>query len=121
MTGISKKTVMCLLGEVGVFCPEYQDAAFRGLSCRRVQVDEMWSFAYAKAKNVTPAIAAKVQAAGDAWFRVAIDAGTTLVPCWSIGQRDAATAHDFVEDLAGRLKHRIQLASDGLKLYPGSR
>jgi IS1 family transposase len=72
---------------------------------------------YAKAKNVTPAIAAKNQAAGDAWLWVAIDADTKLVPCWSIGQRDAATAHDFIEDLAGRLRHRIQLTSDGLKLY----
>jgi IS1 family transposase len=63
----------------------------------------MWSFVYAKAKNVTPAIAAKNQAAGDAWLWVAIDADTKLVPCWSIGPRDAVTARDFVEDLAGRL------------------
>ena len=117
MTGIAKKTVMRLLNEAGTFCLEYQDAAFRSLSCRRLQVDEMWSFVYCKAKNVTPAIAAKNQAAGDAWLWVAIDADTKLVPCWSIGPRDAATAHDFIEDLAGRLKHRVQLTTDGLKLY----
>jgi IS1 family transposase len=85
--------------EAGAFCLEYQDAAFRELSCRRLQVDEMWSFVYRKAKNVTPSIAAKNQAAGDAWW-VAIDADTKLVPCWSIGPRDAVTAHDFIEDLA---------------------
>jgi IS1 family transposase len=108
---------MRLLGEVGTFCLEYQDAAFRNLSCRRLQVDEMWSFVYAKAKNVTPAITEKVQAAGDAWLWVAIDADTKLVPCWSIGPRDAVTANDFMMDIAGRLKNRIQMTSDGLKVY----
>jgi IS1 family transposase len=68
-------------------------------------------------KNVTPAISAKHQAAGDAWLWVATDVGTKLVPCWSIGSRDAVTARDFVEDLAGRLKNRVQLTTDGLKLY----
>lgn len=72
MTGVSKKTILRLLGEVGAFCLEYQDAASRGLSCRRIQVDECWSFVYAKAKNVTPAIAAKNKAAGDVWLWCAI-------------------------------------------------
>jgi|SRR5579863_349517 len=117
MTGIAKKTVMRLLSEVGAFCLEYQDAAFQHLKCRRLQVDEMWSFVYAKAKNVTPTIAAKVQSAGDAWLWVAIDADTKLVPCWAIGQRDAATANGFIEDLAGRLRQRVQLTTDGLRLY----
>lgn len=52
MTGIAKKTVMRLLGEVGAFCLQYQDTAFQNLNCKRLQVDEMWSFVYAKAKNV---------------------------------------------------------------------
>ena len=54
MTGVAKKTVMRLLSEVGEFCLEYQDSAFRNLPCKRIQVDEMWSFVYAKQKNVTP-------------------------------------------------------------------
>src|SRR5579863_5270711 len=65
MTGVAKKTVMRLLCEVGSFCLEYQDAAFRNLQCKRIQVDEMWSFVYAKEKNVTLAIAEK-RVAGDA-------------------------------------------------------
>ncbi len=62
-------------------------------------------------------IRSKNQSAGDAWLWVAIDADTKLVPCWTIGQRDSVTARDFMEDLAGRLKNRVQLTSDGLKLY----
>src|SRR5450631_2076386 len=58
MTGIAKKTVMRVVVEVGAFCSGYQDKAFRNLNCQRLQVDEMWSFVYAKAKNVTPEIAA---------------------------------------------------------------
>jgi len=108
---------MRLLGEVGAFCLEYQDAAFRNLNCRRIQVDEMWSFVYAKEKNVTPTIAAKVQSGGDAWLWVAIDADTKLVRCWSIGNVTPLPLTTFIEDLAGRLRHRILLTSDGLKLY----
>jgi len=116
MTGVAKKTVMRLLAEVGAFCLEYQDEAFQNLSCKRLQVDEMWSFVYAKAKNVTAKIAER-HVAGDAWLWVAIDADTKLVPCWNVGQRDAATARDFITDLAGRLRNRVQLTTDGLKLY----
>jgi IS1 family transposase len=116
MTGIAKKTVMRLLVEVGAFCEAYQDAAFRNLSCRRIQVDECWSFLYAKQKNVTSEIAAK-QLAGDAWLWCAIDADTKLVPCWYVGPRDAGTAHAFMNDLASRLAHRVQLTSDGLQVY----
>jgi len=90
---------------------------FQNLKCERMQVDECWSFCYAKQKNVTPEIAANNPGAGDAWLWAAIDADTKLVPCWLIGKRDPETARDFIEDLAGRLTNRIQLTSDGLKMY----
>jgi IS1 family transposase len=76
----------------------------------------MWSFVYAKQKNVTPEIAEK-HVAGDAWLWVAIDADTKLVPTWLIGQRDAAAATQIIADLEKRLSNRVQLTSDGLKLY----
>jgi IS1 family transposase len=77
----------------------------------------MWAFIGAKAKNVTPAIAAKNPEAGDIWLWVAIDADTKIVPCWMLGNRDSHTARAFVRDLKGRLSNRIQLTSDGLKYY----
>jgi IS1 family transposase len=85
--------------------------------CQRVQVDEIWAFCYAKAKNVTPEIAIKNPYAGDVWTWMAIDADTKLIPSWVIGPRDAVTARIFVNDLAARLAHRIQLTSDGLNVY----
>ena len=117
MTGIAKKTVMRLVVEVGTFCADYQDRVFRNLNCERMQVDECWSFVFAKEKNVTEEIAANNPGAGDAWLWAAIDADTKLVPCWLIGKRDPASARDFIEDLASRLANRIQLTSDGLKIY----
>ena len=117
ITGIAQKTVMRLVVEVGGFCAEYQDRIFRNLNCERMQVDECWSFVFAKQKNVTPDIAEKNPGAGDAWLWAAIDADTKLVPCWLIGKRDPSSARDFIEDLAGRLSNRIQLTSDDLKLY----
>jgi IS1 family transposase len=117
MTGVAKKTVLRLVVELGTFCANYQDRVFRNLKCERMQVDECWSFVYAKQKDVTPEIADANPGAGDAWLWAAIDAATKLVPCWYIGPRSPEAARDFVEDLAGRLSNRIQLTSDGLKLY----
>jgi IS1 family transposase len=117
ITGVAKKTVMRLLVEVGMVCAEYQDRVFRGLECRRLQLDELWAFVYCKAKNVTPKIAAKNPAAGDIWLWAAIDADTKLVPSFMLGNRDAQTAHAFVDDLASRLASRVQVTSDGLKCY----
>ena len=77
----------------------------------------MWAFIGAKQKNVTPEITAKNPDAGDVWLWVAIDADTKLVPCWTLGGRDAGVAKDFVDDLAGRLKNRVQLTTDGHKPY----
>jgi IS1 family transposase len=117
MTGASKNTIVKLLVELGAACANYMDKAFVNLSCKRVQVDEIWSFCYAKAKNVTPEIKAKNPAAGDVWTWVAIDADTKLVMSWIVGPRDGTTARIFVNDLAGRLANRIQLTSDGLSAY----
>jgi IS1 family transposase len=117
MTGASKNTVVKLLVELGAVCSDYLDKTLVDLPCKRVQVDELWSFCYAKAKNVTPAIIAKNHAAGDVWTWVAIDADTKLILSWIVGPRDSVTARIFVNDLARRLANRIQLTSDGLSLY----
>src|SRR5271168_1739758 len=99
MTGASKNTIVKLLVELGAACGEYMDKALVNLPCKRVQVDEIWSFCYAKAKNVTPEIKAKNPFAGDVWTWVAIDADTKLVPSWIVGPRDNTTARIFVNDL----------------------
>jgi len=117
MTGVSKNTIVKLLIDLGAACSDYLDAHLVNLSSKRVQVDEIWSFCYAKQKNVTPEIKAKNASAGDVWTWVAIDADTKLVASWIVGQRDGVTARIFVNDLAKRLTNRIQLTSDGLNAY----
>jgi IS1 family transposase len=89
---------------------------FRGLNCKRLQVDEVWSFVYAKQKNV-PAAKSPPPGAGDIWTWTAIDADTKLVPSWYVGARDAEAAGLFIGDLASRLAGRVQLTSDGHKPY----
>lgn len=116
MTGSAKNTVVKLLADVGAACAAYQDKALRNLPCKRLQCDEIWSFVYAKAKNVPTAKAAP-EGAGDAWTWTAIDADTKLVAAWMIGPRDGGVAYDFMQDLAGRLTNRVQLTTDGLKAY----
>jgi IS1 family transposase len=117
MTGVAKKTVMRVLVEIGAVCEDYQDRTLRNLTCRRVQLDELWGFNYCKQRNVTTEIASKILRAGDVWLWVAIDAQTKLVPCWRLGDRNAGTALEFVHDLADRLSSRVQLTSDGHRAY----
>lgn len=117
MTGVAKKTVMRLLVEAGEVAASYQDKAFRKLSCRRLQLDELWAFIGAKQKNVKPKVQERNPHAGDIWLWVAIDAESKLVPSWLLGQRDAEHARVFVSDLASRLDRRVQVTSDGLRHY----
>jgi IS1 family transposase len=116
MTGVSKNTIAKLLVELGEACSEYLNKTLVNLSCKRVQVDEIWSFVGAKQKNVTPEMAAK-RVCGDAWTFVAIDADTKLVISWLVGGRDAGFATDFLQDVAARLANRIQLTTDGHNMY----
>jgi IS1 family transposase len=111
---VAFNTVAKLFIETAEVCAEYQDKVFRNLTCKRLQLDEIWSFVYAKAKNVPDG---KQGQAGDVWTWVAIDADTKLVPSWRIGNRDGATACEFVADLAGRLANRVQITSDGHRPY----
>lgn len=115
MTGVAKNTVVKLLADVGLACSIYQDKAFRGLTCKRIQCDEVWSFVGAKEKNTTEATKAKGW--GDVWTWTALDAETKLIPCWYVGTRDASAAFHFMNDLAARLAHRVQLTTDGHTPY----
>lgn len=112
--GCSINTITKLLAEVGEACAWYQDKHLVNLPCQKVQVDEIWSFCYSKQKNVPEG---KEGDAGDLWTWTAIDADTKLVPSWRIGSRDAAIASEFIADLASRMAGRIQLTSDGYRLY----
>ncbi len=116
MTGVAKGTVLKLLADLGAACEKYQDEALRNLPCRRIQCDEIWSFCYAKAANV-PEDKRGAFGFGDVWTWTALCADTKLVPTWLIGRRDGHTARRFIEDLAGRLAHRVQLTTDGHKVY----
>ncbi len=116
MADVAFNTVVKLLLDVAGACEQYQDRTLRGLKCRRIQCDEIWAFVYAKAKNV-PADHAGEVGYGDVWTWTAIDADTKLVPSWAVGRRDAFTARGFILDLADRLAHRVQLTTDGHKVY----
>jgi len=116
MADVSRNTVDKLLREAGEACLDYQDTVLRDLPCKRIQCDEIWSFVYAKKKNVAGAVAAP-EGAGDIWTWTAIDADTKLVPCWHVGNRDMESAKTFIDDLAGRLANRVQLTTDGHRPY----
>jgi IS1 family transposase len=115
MTGIAKHTVLKLLKDMGCACAAYHDSHVRNLRVRRVQADEIWAFVYGKDKNLT---LEQVQAgAGSVWTWTALDADTKLIVSYMLGDRGASTALSFMRDVAGRIANRIQLTTDGHRVY----
>ena len=116
VTGVSKTTVTKLVVDAGSAAAWYQDRVFQSLSCKRLQIDEIWGFVGSKAKNTSEEVKA-AGTAGDAWLWLATDADTKLVPCWHVGTRDGDAAMEFIDDLASRLANRVQITTDGHKAY----
>ncbi len=116
LTGASKNTVAKLLIDAGKACAAYHDANVRNVKAARVQVDEIWSFTYAKQKNVATAKDAP-EGAGDTWTWTALDADSKMIVSYLVGGRDAEYAMWFMDDLASRLANRVQLTSDGHRAY----
>src|SRR3972149_2192484 len=116
MTGAAKNTVVKLLADLGEACARYQDETLRNLPCRRIQADEIWSFCYAKAKNVPEKHRGEF-GYGEVWTFTAIDADSKLVLSWWVGRRDLENATLFMRDVASRLARRVQLTTDGHTMY----
>ena len=119
ITGAAKNTITSLLVDLGDACSEYQDGALTNLDCKVIEADEIWSFCYAKAKNVPDEFVGTL-GYGDVWTWTAIDAETKLVPSWLVGERTTQDCYVFLRDLRSRLLpgQRIQLTTDGLGMYP---
>ena len=116
LTDTSINTVSKLLVDAGNACAAFHDEKVRGVKAARVQCDEIWSFTYAKQKNVPTAKAAP-EDAGDTWTWTALDADTKLIVGYLVGGRDAEYANAFMGDVAERLATRVQLTTDGHKAY----
>jgi IS1 family transposase len=116
ITNTDKKTVLRLLADVGAACKRYHDERVFMIETKRVQCDEIWSFCYAKEKNI-PADMAGVFGIGDVWTWTAIDADTKLMIGYRVDRRDETAARHFMEDLYKRLATRVQLTTDGLRVY----
>ena len=116
MTGVAKNTIVKLLAELGPACEEFHNETVQNVRSRRVQCDEIWSFVGAKQKNV-PAEKAGTFGIGDVWTWTAIDADSKLIVSWLVGTRDGGAAYTFMQDVASRLRNRVQLTTDGHTPY----
>jgi len=109
---VSINTVTKLLVEVGMACEKFHNEHVKGITSKRIQCDEIWSFVYAKQKNLP-----EDKMGGDVWTWVGIDADSKLVVSWLVSERTAEMADVFIKDIAARLRNRVQLTTDGLKAY----
>lgn len=116
MTGADKKTVLRLLASVGTACKAYHNKHVRNVPSRRIQCDEIWSFCYAKEKNV-PEDFKGTFGFGDVWTWTAICADTKMIVSYTIGEREITDALRLMDDLRGRLANRVQLTTDGHRAY----
>ena len=114
MTGVHRDTIMRLGVRMGEGCQAMMDAKLRNLNSRLIEVDEVWGFIGMKQKT---ARLNKAKGVGDVWTWVALDAETKLVPSFAVGERSRYMATAFMDDLASRLTHRVQISSDALALY----
>lgn len=115
ITGIHRDTVMRLGIRMGEGCKRIMDEKLRGLNCQYIEADEIWGFVGMKAKTAKRTSAK--DEIGDVWTWIALDAETKLVPTFAVGKRDQVTADAFMEDLASRLTHRVQISTDALPAY----
>ena len=113
---VAFNSVVKLLAEAGRACEAFHNATVRNVHSKRVQCDEIWSFVYAKQRNVKTAKAAP-EGAGDCWTWTALDADSKLVIAYALGERDADYANAFMQDVADRLATRVQMTTDGHKAY----
>jgi len=115
LADVSINTVTKLVVDLGAVCAEYHHANVRNVRAQRIQCDEIWCFVGAKAKNVRPE--KQAQGWGDTWTWTALDADSKLCLSYRIGGRDGEVAYEFMQDLASRLAHRVQLTTDGHRVY----
>jgi IS1 family transposase len=116
MTDTAKHTVLKLLRDAGLACLKYHDLHLNNLSCKHIQCDEIWSFCYAKQAHVSPEKQG-IFGYGDIWTWVALDADSKLVASWLVGLRNVECATAFISDLKSRLANRVQLTTDGHRVY----
>ncbi|MBN2216469.1 MAG: IS1 family transposase [Pirellulales bacterium] len=116
ITGVAKNTIQKLTRDLGKAVCQYSNAVLKDLKCQRIQCDEIWCFCYAKDKNLPDEMRGE-PGVGSMWTWTALDADTKLMVSWQLGARDAANAHAFIRDVQERLAHRVQLTTDGNRVY----
>lgn len=115
MTGVDRQTIGTLLARVGEGCDILLDQKMRNLSCKRLELDELWAFVAKKQRHVLDEEGESE--VGDIWTYLATDAETKLVPSYYVGKRTEQNTRIFIEDLAFRLREKVQISTDGLRSY----
>ena len=113
ITETHRDTIMRLSARVGAQCLGFLDQRMRGLTAKKVQVDEIWTYVQKKEKWLTNG----EQGIGDQYVFLALDADTKLVPCFLVGKRISDNAHAFMQDLAWRVQPPFHLTTDGFRPY----
>ena len=114
---VTLNTVSKLLVSAGTVCEAFHDKTVRGLQTANLQCDEIWSFCYAKRRNVAN-LKSYVEGAGDVWTFTALDRDSKLIVSWFAGDRTGGVAEAFLKDVADRIDNRaVHVSTDGFAAY----
>jgi IS1 family transposase len=114
ITGVHRDTIMRLGVKVGKGCEVLLDSKMQDLDCHYLQFDELWGFIGKKERHVGIDDDPEM---GDVWTFCAIDSETKVVPSFLCGKRNHVTANAFVQDVASRMRNRVQISTDALSAY----
>jgi len=96
LTGLNRNMIMRLLLVAGQQSQALLNERMQKVSCRYLQVDEIWTFVSKKARNVKKDDPSEF---GDAWIFAALDEETKLIPCYVVGRRTMLNTQTFIWDL----------------------
>ena len=110
---VSINTVVKLMDDAGAACLQYHEDGVRHVPAKKVQADEMFSFLYAREKNL-PTTKSPAALAGTIWTWIAMEQNTKLVMSWMVTPgRNLDYARTFLLDLKSRIDGDFQLTTDG--------
>jgi IS1 family transposase len=115
ITGIHRDTIMRLGVRIGNGCEMLLDSKMQDLTCNYLQLDEVWGYIGKKERHCSVDDNPEY---GDVWTFCAIDSETKLVPAFKCGKRTHELANEFIQDIAGRVRNRVQISTDAMASYP---
>lgn len=119
MEDVNWRTVEKLQTDAARAARRYHRMYMDNVRVDSIQIDELWSFCYAKQHRLDK-VADCLDEAGDVWTWLALDADTKLILSYLVNDRTYRSCKKFIKDLEKRIKYNedLEIFTDGHRSYP---